>query len=56
MGMVGGLDLHRHQITFDVVDVESGVEWRVGAENSSGHAEQAFRATCSDPGDASRPL
>ncbi len=28
MGMVGGLDLHRRQITFDVVEVESGEEWR----------------------------
>jgi transposase len=28
MVMVGGLDLHRRQITFDVVDVESGEEWR----------------------------
>src|SRR5207237_7676309 len=26
--MVGGLDLHRRQITFDVVEVESGLEWR----------------------------
>ena len=24
MGMVGGLDLHRGQVTFDVVDTESG--------------------------------
>ena len=30
MGMVGGLDLHRRQITFDVVELESGDEWRVG--------------------------
>jgi transposase len=28
MAMVGGLDLHRRQITFDVVEVESGQEWR----------------------------
>ena len=28
MTMVGGLDLHRRQITFDVVEVESGLEWR----------------------------
>src|SRR5437773_1666975 len=28
MAMVGGLDLHRRQITFDVVEVESGLEWR----------------------------
>jgi transposase len=28
MGMVGGLDLHRRQITFDVVELESGEEWR----------------------------
>ena len=28
MAMVGGLDLHRQQITFDVVEVESGQEWR----------------------------
>jgi hypothetical protein len=26
--MVGGLDLHRRQITFDVVELESGEEWR----------------------------
>jgi transposase len=28
MAMVGGLDLHRRQTTFDVVEVESGQEWR----------------------------
>jgi transposase len=28
MAMVCGLDLHRRQITFDAVDVESGEEWR----------------------------
>ncbi|MGB9111339.1 MAG: IS110 family transposase [Acidimicrobiales bacterium] len=28
MSMVGGLDLHRQQITFDVLDVESGEVWR----------------------------
>ena len=28
MTMVCGLDLHRRQITFDVVEVESGEEWR----------------------------
>lgn len=28
MAMVGGLDLHRQQITFDVADVESGDVWR----------------------------
>lgn len=28
MSMVCGLDLHRGQITFDTVEVESGVEWR----------------------------
>ena len=28
MAMVGGLDLHRRQITFDGVEVESGEEWR----------------------------
>ena len=28
MGMVGGLDLHRRQMTFDVVEVESGEEGR----------------------------
>ena len=28
MAMVGGLDLHRRQITFDVVELESGEEWR----------------------------
>ncbi len=28
MAMVGGLDLQRRQITFDVVEVESGLEWR----------------------------
>jgi transposase len=28
MAMVGGLDLHRQQITFDVLEVESGQEWR----------------------------
>src|SRR5579859_4040785 len=28
MGMVGGLDLHRGQITFDVVDADSGEVWR----------------------------
>jgi hypothetical protein len=28
MAMVGGLDLHRRQITFDAVEVESGEEWR----------------------------
>src|SRR5260370_26846116 len=28
MAMVGGLELHRRQITFDVVEVESGQEWR----------------------------
>jgi hypothetical protein len=25
MGIVGGLDLHRKQITFDVVDTDTGV-------------------------------
>jgi hypothetical protein len=25
--MVGGLDLHRRQIMFDVLEVDSGVEW-----------------------------
>jgi hypothetical protein len=28
MAMVGGLDLHRQQITFDVVDVETRDVWR----------------------------
>ena len=28
MSMVCGLDLHRQQITFDAVDVESGEVWR----------------------------
>ena len=28
MSMVGGLDLHRRQITYDVVDVETGESWR----------------------------
>jgi transposase len=28
MSMVGGLDLHRRQITYDVVDVETGECWR----------------------------
>src|SRR5439155_26288134 len=28
MGMVGGLHLHRRQITFEVVVAESGDEWR----------------------------
>jgi transposase len=28
MSMVGGLDLHRRQITFDVLDVDSGEVWR----------------------------
>jgi hypothetical protein len=28
MSMVGGLDLHRRQITYDVVDVETGACWR----------------------------
>jgi transposase len=28
MAMVGGLDLHRAQITFDVVEVDSGEVWR----------------------------
>jgi hypothetical protein len=28
MAMVCGLDLHRRQITFDTVEVESGEEWR----------------------------
>jgi len=28
MNMVGGLDLHRRQITFDVLDVDSGEVWR----------------------------
>ena len=28
MSMVGGLDLHRRQITYDVLDVESGEIWR----------------------------
>ena len=28
MSMVCGLDLHRGQITFDAVDVETAVEWR----------------------------
>jgi hypothetical protein len=27
MGMVGVLDLHRGQITFDVVDADSGEVW-----------------------------
>jgi hypothetical protein len=28
MAMVFGLDLHRRQITFDMVEVDSGQEWR----------------------------
>lgn len=28
MSMVGGLDLHREQITFDVIEVETGELWR----------------------------
>jgi hypothetical protein len=28
MSMVGGLDLHRGQITFDVVSTETGEVWR----------------------------
>ena len=28
MAMVCGLDLHRRQITFDAVEVDSGKEWR----------------------------
>ncbi len=28
MNMVGGLDLHRRQITYDVLDVDSGEIWR----------------------------
>jgi hypothetical protein len=28
MSMVGGLDLHRGQITFDVADQDSGGVWR----------------------------
>ena len=28
MSMVGGLDLHRRQITYDVLDVETGESWR----------------------------
>ena len=28
MGIVCGLDLHRQQITFDAMDVESGEVWR----------------------------
>jgi len=28
MAMVCGLDLHREQITFDAVEVDSGEEWR----------------------------
>jgi hypothetical protein len=28
MVMVGGLDLHRRQITFDALNTESGEEWR----------------------------
>src|ERR687897_2179139 len=28
MAMVCGLDLHRRQITFDALEVDSGVEWR----------------------------
>ena len=28
MSMVGGLDLHRGQITYDVVDVDSDEIWR----------------------------
>src|SRR3974390_1390722 len=28
MSMVGGLDLHRGQITYDVLDVDSGEIWR----------------------------
>jgi hypothetical protein len=35
-------------------DVEELLAERVGAENSSGHAEQVFRATRSDPWRANR--
>ena len=28
MAMVCGLDLHRRQITFDALEVDSGKEWR----------------------------
>jgi transposase len=28
MSIVGGLDIHRHQVTFDVVDTGSGEAWR----------------------------
>jgi hypothetical protein len=29
MAMVCGLDLHRRQITFDALEIESGEEWPV---------------------------
>jgi hypothetical protein len=28
MAMVCGLDLHRRQITFDAIEIDSGEEWR----------------------------
>ena len=28
MAMVGGVDLHRRQITFDALETTSGEEWR----------------------------
>jgi hypothetical protein len=28
MAMVCGLDLHRRQITFDPIEIDSGEEWR----------------------------
>jgi hypothetical protein len=36
MAMAGGLDLHRRQITFDTLEVESGEEWRVGSGSRIG--------------------
>jgi hypothetical protein len=37
MGIVGGLDIHRKQITFDYVDTVTG-QWRCG---QIGHADRA---------------
>jgi hypothetical protein len=39
MGIVGGLDIHRKQITFDYVDTVTG-QWRCG---QIGHSDRAAR-------------
>jgi hypothetical protein len=45
MSMVCGLDLHRGQITFDALMVESGESWRAGCGSRIGNGSGVGCAT-----------